>query len=145
MKWIEEELRALQQAPDITTLDISIFITGDARTKIEPSGKDAKGLGSYVKEETIVGSAGVSCGSNRSIYLHRTEKADGNRRPDTAKMIGDFLENTVCGPSVVVASGPGEMISDIRRAVAGFNSPRKVWHEQQRYDVRLICEDRLEL
>ncbi|PTB64960.1 hypothetical protein BBK36DRAFT_1177949 [Trichoderma citrinoviride] len=107
MKWIEEELRALQQAPDITTLDISIFITGDARTKIEPT--------------------------------------DGNRRPDTAKMIGDFLENTVCGPSVVVASCPGEMISDIRRAVAGFNSPRKVWHEQQRYDVRLICEDRLEL
>ncbi|EGR44885.1 uncharacterized protein TRIREDRAFT_23353 [Trichoderma reesei QM6a] len=73
----------------------------------------------------------------------KIESTNGTRRPNTAKLIGEFLENTVCGPSVVVASGPGEMISDIRRAVAGFNSPRKVWGGQQRYDVKLICEDRL--
>ncbi|KAL7940791.1 ferric reductase like transmembrane component domain-containing protein [Trichoderma barbatum] len=105
MKWVEEELNVLQQAPRDTYLEIDIFLTQN------PS----------------------------------TDKANGDRRPDVTKLIGDFLEGTVCGPSTVIASGPGAMISDIRAAVAGFNSPRKVWHGHQRYDVKLINEDRMEL
>jgi ferric-chelate reductase len=143
VKWIERELEALKQVSADANVDVSVFVTRDLGTKIESSGKEVQVLERPVKEETIVESAGASYVGSQNVSPHRNEKANGTRRPNTAKLIGEFLENTVCGPSVVVASGPGEMISDIRRAVAGFNSPRKVWGGQQRYDVKLICEDRL--
>ncbi|KAL7811413.1 ferric reductase like transmembrane component domain-containing protein [Trichoderma gracile] len=145
MKWIGRELGALEQALENAELDISVFITRDLGTTIESSGKEVKVLERPVKEGEIVESTGASYVGNPSVSLHRIGGANGTRRPDTAKLIGEFLENTVCGPSVVVASGPGEMISDIRKAVAGFNCPRRVWRGQQRYDVKLICEDRLEV
>ncbi|OTA01078.1 hypothetical protein A9Z42_0014390 [Trichoderma parareesei] len=143
VKWIERELEALKQVSEHANVDVSVFVTRDLGTNIESSGKEVQMLERPVKEETIVEPAGVSYVGNQNVSPHRNEEANGTRRPDTAKLIGEFLENTVCGPSVVVASGPGEIISDIRRAVAGFNSPRKVWGGQQQYDVKLICEDRL--
>ncbi|TFB01135.1 Ferric reductase transmembrane component 3 [Trichoderma ghanense] len=145
MKWVEEELRVLQQAPEDTSVDISVFITRDVGTEVDSRGKDARVPESDVKKEKVAESAEAAYGANRSIPLHQNEGEDGSRRPDTAKLIGEFIENTVCGPSVVVASGPAGMVTDIRQAVADFNSPRKVWHGQQRYHVKLICEDRLEL
>ncbi|KAH0492022.1 hypothetical protein TgHK011_003419 [Trichoderma gracile] len=145
MKWIGRELGALEQALENAEIDISVFITRDLGTTIESSGKEVEVLERPVKEGKIVESTGASYVGNQSVSVHRIGGANGTRRPDTAKLIGEFLENTVCGPSVVVASGPGEMISDIRKAVAGFNCPRRVWRGQQRYDVKLICEDRLEV
>ncbi|KAL6856819.1 hypothetical protein J3F83DRAFT_385350 [Trichoderma novae-zelandiae] len=53
MKWVQEELRALQralqQAPEDTRLDISVFFTRNVGTKIELSVKAAKMLESYIK------------------------------------------------------------------------------------------------
>ncbi|KAL7807887.1 ferric reductase like transmembrane component domain-containing protein [Trichoderma aethiopicum] len=145
LKWIEQELEDLQRAPKDKGLDIGVFITSDVGIMIESSGTEIQAPEGHDKKPRVEASAGASYVKDTPITLHRNEEANGNRRPDIARLIGEFLENTVCGPSVVVASGPGGMISDVRRAVADFNSPKKVWRGQQRYDVKVICEDRLEV
>ncbi|KAL7910602.1 ferric reductase like transmembrane component domain-containing protein [Trichoderma velutinum] len=144
LKWVEEELDVLQQAPDMN-LDIDIFVTQNTVTKIESKGKELHPTDIHVKEVTNVESSGASDGRNRTLSLHQGGAINGNRRPDVAKLISDFLESTLCGPTVVFASGPGAMISDIRGAVADFNSPSKVWRGQQRYDVKFVGENRMEL
>jgi ferric-chelate reductase len=36
------------------------------------------------------------------------------------------------------------MMTDLRRIVAGLNEPAKVWRREERFDVELVCDDRLE-
>ncbi|KAL6697084.1 hypothetical protein J3F84DRAFT_393861 [Trichoderma pleuroticola] len=82
---------------------------------------------------TSIEYAGVTDGRNRILSLHQSDGINGNWCPDFAKLIGEFLESTIDGPTIVFAS-----------VVAGFNSPSKVWGGQQRYDVKFIGEDRME-
>jgi hypothetical protein len=54
------------------------------------------------------------------------------------------VNNTVRGRTDVFASGPGEMISDLRSIIAAANKGGEVWKGEDRWDVRLTCDDRLE-
>jgi predicted ferric reductase len=65
-------------------------------------------------------------------------------RPDIDTELAMFIENNVRGRTVVYASGPGEMITDIRAAVARLNDPPQVFRGRERFDIDLICNDRLE-
>jgi len=65
-------------------------------------------------------------------------------RPDIAALVKSFVSSTVRGPTRVFASGPGGMVSDLRNAVAACNSAGKVWKGDERYDVKLVNDDRLE-
>lgn len=66
------------------------------------------------------------------------------RHPDLHNLVHEFVEGTINGPTTVFASGPGGMISDLRRIVAGVNDGAKVWKGDLRRCVELKCDDRLE-
>ncbi|KAJ9642588.1 hypothetical protein H2201_006309 [Coniosporium apollinis] len=65
-------------------------------------------------------------------------------RPDIGALVKSFVSSIVRGPARVFASGPGGMVSDLRDAIAACNSAGKVWKGDERYDVELVNDDRLE-
>lgn len=66
------------------------------------------------------------------------------RHPDLAAIVRYFVSNTVRGPTRVFASGPGGMVSDLRGVVAACNDATRVWKGDERFDVELVNDDRLE-
>ena len=66
------------------------------------------------------------------------------RHPDLQRIVHDFVDSTAAGPTVLYASGPGGMISDLRTIVAGCNNGKKVLKGDLRSSVELKCDDRLE-
>ncbi|WWC67748.1 uncharacterized protein I206_101660 [Kwoniella pini CBS 10737] len=67
-----------------------------------------------------------------------------HHRPNLRQAVKDFVSRTVNGPTVVYASGPGGIISDVRDEVAECNDASKVWNGEERGEVKLIYDDRLE-
>jgi predicted ferric reductase len=67
-----------------------------------------------------------------------------SRHPDVGKLVGDFVSSTAQGPTTVYASGPGGMVTDLREAVSLCNDSGKVWKGDERGDVSLVCDDRIE-
>jgi hypothetical protein len=65
-------------------------------------------------------------------------------RPDLKMTVEEFVGSTVRGRTDVFASGPGGMISELRSIIAGVSSGAAVWKGDERGDVRLTCDDRLE-
>ncbi|KAJ5765255.1 hypothetical protein N7520_004814 [Penicillium odoratum] len=130
--WIGPELDLLQKGREKLNLEIKIFATRDARSE---SATD------------IPHSSSPSCSDcEKPTPVERLggEIQEDNRHPDLPNLITSFLENTVEGPTSVFASGPGSMISDLRTIIATCNSGPKVWNDKQRFDVNLVCDDRLE-
>ncbi|KAL7782347.1 ferric reductase like transmembrane component domain-containing protein [Trichoderma afarasin] len=125
LKWVKTELKVLQQAPEDMNLDINIF----------SKGKELHPTDIHVKDATSVETSGATNGGARSLCIHQ----------NVTKLIGDFLESTIDRPTIVFSSGPGAMINDVRGVVAGFNSPSRVWCGQQRYDLKFVGEDRMEI
>lgn len=123
-------------------LDINIFVTQGIATKIESRGKELHPADTQVKEVTSIESSGATDGRSRSLYLHQSDGINGYRRRDVANLIGDFLESTIDGPTIVFSSGLGVIISDVRGA---FNSLSRVWCGQQRYNLKFVGEDRMEI
>lgn len=66
------------------------------------------------------------------------------RHPDLVTLVRTFVAGTIRGPTRVYASGPGGMISDLRGAVASCNSAGKVWRGDERCDVELVGDERVE-
>lgn len=64
------------------------------------------------------------------------------KRPEFPSLLKEFIDQVSQGPIQVFASGPPGMTGDIRSAVAGCNSGRRVWNGDDRFDVRLVCDDR---
>lgn len=161
LKWIEPELHQLRRAAEsCSNFRIRIFVTrgSDAisseqqpqtTTAIEPSketiiennarpspASSAPSLtGQQMKEETFVIH---QPSSSACLALGDSE------HPDLVMQVTEFVHRTVAGPTRVVASGPLSMISDLRGAVAELNSPKVVWRGEERHDVQLLHDDRLE-
>lgn len=92
-------------------------------------------------------SSAVSVSS--ALSVHGVLKSELNldhiqARPDLRLTVEDFVASTVRGRTDVFASGPGDMISDLRTIIAGVNKGGEVWKGEERWDVRLTCDDRLE-
>lgn len=150
-EWINEELSILQRAQKSLNLKIRIFATRDSSEESSPSTKEA--INVSVSDEKDAGqdspissSESQSCGCESEAPVKKLggETEKGKSHPDLHKMIPGFLDEVVRGPTTVFVSGPGDMISDVRGIVASCSSGSKVWSGQERFDVRLVCDDRLE-
>ncbi|KAG0155487.1 hypothetical protein PDIDSM_1064 [Penicillium digitatum] len=153
-EWIAAELDVLQKARKTLNLEIRIFATRDSGSKtpsIENSDSENCNLTVPMIEEKTVQvspskSVSACCGCDKPNAVERLGSAsdDVHRHPDLPRLVDDFLANTVRGPTSVFASGPGSMISDLRDIVASCNSGGKVWKGQEKFDISLVCDDRLE-
>ena len=146
VNWIRPELDALEASDTSIDLKIRIFTTRDTR-----GGDDNEIVVSSPssEEQTVFGEdKKVASPSQRKLVIVRRSAsiatASGSQHPDVKPLVESFVTDTVTGPTRVYASGPGAMMSELRRTIAGCNSGSKVWNGQQRYDVSLECDERLE-
>lgn len=152
-EWVEEELDMLRQARKALNLKIRVFATRDANSRSpslhdkemnspEGASKEVGPSSSSSSSSSI--EAGCECGTDVPVAKIGGGTVDEDRHPNLPKLVSGFIDKTVRGPTVVIASGPGGMISDLRTIVAECNSASKVWKGEERFDVSLICDDRLE-
>lgn len=66
------------------------------------------------------------------------------RHPELQSLVKDFVAGTTQSSTTVYASGPGGMITDLRQIVAACNDGAMVWRGDERANVELKCDDRLE-
>lgn len=100
-------------------------------------------------EPAATNSTSSTASVSSALSVHGVSKAElglnhYQARPDLSAIVARFVDGTVRGGTDVFASGPGEMISDLRRIVAGVNQGGRVLKGEERWDVRLTCDDRLE-
>ncbi|KPI37633.1 Ferric transmembrane component 4 [Cyphellophora attinorum] len=174
MEWIRPELDTLMAASKRMNLAIRIFVTREdkasAASNLEDVEREKGGLIAVQErakasccssssesahdamqssaEEAASSSISNSSTPPRRLSIHQPSSADAirqeTRHPDLAKLVTDFVGSTVRGPTSVYASGPGGLVSDLRAAVARCNDGAKVWRGQERCDVRLVGDDRME-
>ncbi|KAL2869060.1 ferric reductase family protein [Aspergillus lucknowensis] len=159
LAWIEPELRILRKvAAASSNFRIRIFVTrgvehedstsavsGNA-TALEKS-KQAAVQGQHPSSSSI--SSSSSSMKEETFSIHEPSStaslSTGHaEHPDLGKEVTEFVARTVSGPTRVIASGPLSMIRDLRSAVASCNRPGEVWRGQERFDVQLLADDRLE-
>jgi NAD(P)H-flavin reductase/DMSO/TMAO reductase YedYZ heme-binding membrane subunit len=149
IEWIREELDAINRSAT-TRVGVKLFVTREddslaarsARKSIPASEKELGGT--PTSSSSLSGDAEKSFPQTNSAAIHNTTPETSMGRPHLSNLVKDFVSSTVTGPTCVYASGPGNMISDIRTAVASCNEPGKIWYGDERYDVQLINDDRLE-
>lgn len=164
--WVEPELSRVRQLAKSIDLSIRIFVTREAPAS-STSRSDAKLADCCEKSPASVTvhaepeqhtpdsssaastSAAYPCCGPPSDSFNIQKLALGtsdpeHRHPDLHHIVKDFVAETICGRTVVYASGPGSMISDLSTAVAGCNDGSKVWRAEEKFDVGLVCDDRLE-
>lgn len=67
-----------------------------------------------------------------------------NSRPEISGLVDAFMDGTVeRGRTQVVGSGPPELGTQIRSAVATRNMPGSVWRGDERADVECVWDDRM--
>ncbi|KAG6056664.1 hypothetical protein E4U32_005606 [Claviceps aff. humidiphila group G2b] len=153
--WIAKEMALLRKCQGALGLTISLFATRDEAGSLassEKRGGDCLKAGQSTGTDAASSSSSSSssssdvcpCGPGLSVDKLGGGSMEEGRHPDLAALVGDFVASTVCGRTVVFASGPGGMISDLRTIVGGLNEPGRVWRREERYDVELVCDDRLE-
>ncbi|KAK0628362.1 putative FAD binding protein [Bombardia bombarda] len=153
VEWVQPELDELKRYGGAHDIRIRIFVTDDdvspspsQRRAGTPvcccSGLDEK-EGADIKE---TGDAATEQGTTSSSAL--SSSRDGGSvesgRPDLGVAVSEFIGDVVQGSTRVFGSGPPDMIVQLRSVVAKCNSGAKVWKGQDRFDVRLVCDDRLE-
>ncbi|KAI1371389.1 ferric reductase NAD binding domain-containing protein [Hypoxylon crocopeplum] len=147
-RWVEKELETIRRAAKAHKVEVHIYVTREASSKNPSISDDVSEKDEVVVKETGLSSSGVSSvqrvQSDSSLDVQRIGGQGFDRHPDLDKLVNEFVEGTVRGSTSVYASGPGGMISDLRSIVASCNLGAKVWQGNERYDVRLICDDRLE-
>ncbi|KAF9767865.1 hypothetical protein IL306_014908 [Fusarium sp. DS 682] len=142
-QWVEEELQSILKASGTRVIEVLIYVTretgsstaSDSERDIHEGDKIDKVGISPVSLPVDSGNIADSRSSITKIY---------NRQPELKSMVPSFVDNTIRGPTKVIASGPGSMISDLRSAVAACNSGAQVWKGNERSDVSLVCDNRLE-
>ncbi|EEY21463.1 conserved hypothetical protein [Verticillium alfalfae VaMs.102] len=153
-RWIEAELEFIKASAGKHNIQVTIFVTREQ----EESGKDNntsanEKLSSDQKSRQVTDSSssaslpdtnGISL---RDIVTYRNPAGSNDsvrRHPDVGTLVQNFVGETVQGPTVVFASGPGAMISELRKSVASLNSGKQVWHGNERWDVELREDNRLD-
>ncbi|KKA27997.1 hypothetical protein TD95_003303 [Thielaviopsis punctulata] len=117
VEWIQPEIETLLASLS-GKIKIKIFVTGSSSASaIEKSDSESEVQSQYV----------VTHG-----------------RPELMSTVREFVDNTVRGEAVVMASGPVSMVTDLRSVVAKCNNGSRVWRGDKRASVRLVCDERLE-
>ncbi|KAF5668187.1 ferric reductase FRE2 precursor [Fusarium heterosporum] len=150
-EWVQPEMDLLQQASKALNLKIRVYATRDASSRAGSQVRidDEKNVSDTTRQVGSSSSSDVvddscACGTDIPVAKIGQGTVDEDRHPNLPKLITDFVSRTISGPTTVFASGPGGMISDLRTIVAGCNSGSKVWQGDERFDVKLVCDDRLE-
>lgn len=132
----------MEKAPIVSVeakkrLCIRIFVT---RPYTRPSPKDKEfGLtcNSPTAEFPDLVELTRECKGFSITFLH-------HKRPDVSALVDEFMEEKVeQGRTQVVGSGPAELGTQIRGAVAGRSDVGGVWRGQERGDVECVWDDRL--
>ncbi|KAI4856849.1 hypothetical protein E4T45_01674 [Aureobasidium sp. EXF-8846] len=166
--WVQPELDRLRLLAKSIDLNIHIFVTREAEGQgsISEKGKctdDFKSVSEpMVKSESDQTPDSSSAASTSAAYpccgppagslaIQKTaipaldpRDLPIHNHPDLSVLVKEFVDETICGRTTVYASGPGRMISELRSIVAEANDGSKVWQADERYDVSLVCDDRLE-
>ncbi|PWN49690.1 hypothetical protein IE53DRAFT_388060 [Violaceomyces palustris] len=129
-EWISEELERIQQS--IPEVKISLFVTRQGVHE-----KLSGGVVSSDKEALFGDEDEASSNKTGKLSLIRG-------RPGLEEIVEGFVNETRSGKCKVFASGPGGMVTDLRRVVARCNRPDSVRKGDARFDVALITDERLE-
>ncbi|KIX00135.1 uncharacterized protein Z518_10272 [Rhinocladiella mackenziei CBS 650.93] len=152
LAWIKTELETLRRAGASHNLKIRIFVTREndatatkqdetpAKSEFHNFAMSSSSSSSSMPKNT----SGSRPGSFLICHPTSVEASPKSRHPDLGALVHSFVDSTIRGSTTVYGSGPGGMISDLRRIVAGCNSGAKVWDGNERFDVKLVCDDRLE-
>ncbi|KAI5197478.1 hypothetical protein E4T39_07230 [Aureobasidium subglaciale] len=166
--WVQPELDRIRQLAKSIDLTIRIFVTREAeaqsitsekvrytdesKSASEPVVRSGSGETSDSSSIASTSAAYPCCGPpSDSFAVQKTAipasdpmEQPVHRHPDLGVLVKDFVGETICGRTNVYASGPGRMISELRSIVAQCNDGSKVWKAEERYNVSLVCDDRLE-
>ncbi|GAB1311467.1 hypothetical protein MFIFM68171_01677 [Madurella fahalii] len=131
LEWVEPEMEELRRLGAAHKLKIQTFVTA------EPLSLPSKGeKGADEKRATE--------SSEDDVESHSSMSSGHDQRPAVSEVVNEFIGGVAQGPTHVFGSGPPGMITDLRAAVAKCNSGTKVWRGEERFDVGLVCDDRLE-
>lgn len=130
--WIQPELDTLFEASKSINLTIRLFVTRENQETEKPTPVfDAKATerkpslcSSDQKATVITNIHSLPLSSDNSLNWPTSRHF---QRPDLETLVRVFTANTVAGTTSIFASGPGGMISDLRRVVASCNDGAKVW------------------
>lgn len=154
--WISQELDSLRRASGRTNLTVRIFVTRENELDdVNLTSQGPQSKPTFLEDKMAISSASSSTGEDQKATNSRAgsfsvqhptsvEGSSASRHPDLDGLVQQFVDSTVRGPTTVFASGPGGMISDLRKVVGHANSGAKVWRGSERYNVELVCDDRLE-
>ena len=150
--WVAPELEILKRKCPNLRARVHIYVTrANEEEDVTRVTKSEKAIINDCAQETepVSTSESSSASVSSALSVHGVAKAELGldhiqARPRLNTLVPDFVANTVRGRTDVFASGPGEMISDLRSIVAGCNRAGDVWRGEDRWDVRLTCDDRLE-
>lgn len=147
VKWVEQEIEEIKEVGCTQGIKVDVFVTRERsyrHMRSTKTGEDGK-----IEDHLISATSSVSlsgdCDCNDVTHHHASNTdVPEARRPHLDEIVRSFVGSVEQGSTTVYASGPGGMIGDLRRAVAGCNTAGTVWKGKGRGDVRLICDDRLE-
>ncbi|USP79456.1 uncharacterized protein yc1106_06730 [Curvularia clavata] len=149
--WVAPELAILKRKCRNLRASMHIYVTRAAEEAEVPPPAVAEKAGATdcSKEINPSSSSSSSQDASSALSVHGVSKSElgldhVQARPDLDAIVRDFVAGTVRGGTEVFASGPGGMISDLRRIIASNNKGGDVWRGEDRWDVRLTCDDRLE-
>jgi ferric-chelate reductase len=148
--WVAPELAILKRRCPNLRAGIHIYVTRAAED-VNPTApaKSEKAAATDCNREIEPASDSSTASLSSALSVHGVSKAElglnhYQARPALPTLVSEFVAGTVRGKTDVFASGPGEMISDLRTIVAGLNKGGEVWKGNDRFDVQLTCDDRLE-
>lgn len=142
IRWVERELDIIRKASRSHGVAVHIFVTREQSPT--PSLHEGKNMDESVAREVGSSSCSSSSEGRPSWDVRRIGDEHQHIHPNLKEKVDRFVESTARGRTAVYASGPGGMISDLRTIVASCNSAGKVWKGNERFDVELVCDDRLE-
>lgn len=128
--WVQPELQAIRNATQSHGINVAVHVTRETASATAEASNHAPNE----KNPQNTSCASGSASSHSSSSGH----------PKIATVVDAFLNATVRGRTEVFASGPGAMLSDLREAVAAQSSGVQVWRGNERFDIALKCDDRLE-
>lgn len=137
VEWISDEMNVLRKHQDALNLNIRLCVTREDNPILHKTKEqEAACVAASSSSEDII------CPCEKTVDI--TENSVSQGRPNLSEIVSEFVQNTISGRTVVFASGPGGMITDLRRAVATLSEPAKVWKGEERFNVNLVHDDRLE-
>jgi ferric-chelate reductase len=143
-KWVQEELQSIYRASGTNGISMLIYVTREAGPpEAAGGGEQSNAVDKLEETGSSPYSASLASGDLAQSWMGSRIRTYG-RQPDLKMLLPSFIGETIRGPTRVIASGPGSMISDLRSAVATSNSGTEVWKGNDRFDVSLLCDNRLE-